>query len=116
MRQYYIYDGQKKKGPFDLEQLKSQSLSKETPVWYEGLENWAMAGNIDELQELFIRKKTPPPLPKLFEKKALFRNEVLNSFTDAQEIVPQPNKKSLLIPILVFVIIAGIIITFFVYH
>ena len=68
MKQYYIHDGQMEKGPFDFEQLKSQSLKKETPVWYEGLENWSMAGNVDELQELFIRKTTPPPLPKLFEK------------------------------------------------
>ena len=37
MRQYYIFDGQAKRGPFDLEELKSKILSKETPVWYEGL-------------------------------------------------------------------------------
>ena len=115
MKQYYIYDGQIKKGPFNLEQLKSQSLSRETPVWYEGLENWAMAGNLEELKELFIRKNVPPPLPKSFEKNSLSRNEVLNSFADADELLPEPRKRSLLIPVLIFLIIAGIVI-WFVYY
>jgi hypothetical protein len=110
LRQYYIHDGQMEKGPFDFEQLKSQSLKKETPVWYDGLENWAMAGNVDELQEFFIRKTTPPPLPKLLGKNSASRNEVLSSFTTAPEIVPEPNKKSLLIPIIIFVIIVGILL------
>jgi hypothetical protein len=110
VRQYYIHDGQGEKGPFDVEQLKSKSLKKETPVWHEGLENWTMAGDVDELQELFSRKTIPPPLPKLFEKKSASRSEVLNSFTDAREIVLPPNKKSLLRPILIFLIIVGILL------
>ena len=110
MNQYYIHDGQIEKGPFDFEQLKSQSLSKETLVWYEGLENWAVAGNVDKLQELFIRKTTPPALPKLFEKNSASREEVLNSFTVAREIASPPQKKSLVIPILIFVIIVGILL------
>jgi GYF domain 2 len=110
VRQYYIYDGQRERGPFNLEQLKSQSLGKQTPIWYEGLENWASAENVDELQKLFIRKVTPPPLPKLFEKNPVSRDEVLNSFTEAPEIVPGPNKKSLVKPIVIFVIIMGILI------
>jgi len=111
MKQYYIHDDQIEKGPFDFEHLKSQSLSKETPVWYEGLEDWTMAGNLDELKEYFIRKATPPPLPKAFENNARSRKEILNSFTDAQEVFSEPNKKSFLIPILIFVIIIVIIIT-----
>ena len=116
MKQYYIHNGQTERGPFNFEQLKSQSLSKETLVWYEGLENWAVAGNLDELQELFIRKTTPPPLPKLFEKNSASRNEVLNSFTAAPEIVPHANEKSILLPILIVVIIVGMIIIWFMYH
>ena len=122
MKQYYIYDGNMRKGPFDLEQLKSQSLNKETPIWYEGLENWAMAGNINELQELFDRKIIPPPFSGAFEKKetsgndALNRNEVLNSFADAEEIFVESKKKSLLLPVIILIIITGIIITYFVYH
>jgi cell wall assembly regulator SMI1 len=120
MKRYYIHDGQMEKGPFNFEQLRSQSLKKETPVWHEGLENWAKAGNVDELNELFILKTIPPPLPGLFEKNialrneieknVALRNEILNSFTDAPEIVPQPRKKSILGLILIFLIIVGILL------
>ena len=117
MRQYYIYDGQMKKGPYDLEQLKLQSLNKETPVWYDGLKDWTMAGNIDELKEFFIPKITPPPIPKPFQKNTSSRNEILNSFGEAQEIFPETNRRNLVIPIIIsIIIIAGIIITIFLHH
>jgi len=117
MRQYYIYDGQMKKGPFDLEQLKLQSLNKETPVWYEGLKDWAMAGNIDELKEFFSPKIIPPPFPKTYQKNIPSRNEILNSFTDATELYPETKRGRFLIPVIIsIIIIAGIIITIFFYH
>jgi uncharacterized membrane protein YdbT with pleckstrin-like domain len=117
MRQYYIYDGQTKKGPFGLEQLKSQILNKETPVWYEGLTDWLMAGNIDELKEFFTPKIIPPLLPKTFQKNIAARNEILNSFTDATELYPETKRRRFLIPVLVSIlIIAGIIITLFFYR
>lgn len=117
MRQYYIYDGKMKKGPFDLEQLKSQFLSKETPVWYEGLKDWVMAGNIEELKDFFILKTIPPPLPKAFQKNIPSRNEILNSFTDATELYPEKRRNRFLVPILIsIIIIAGIIITLFFYY
>ena len=111
MRRYFIYDGQVKKGPFDLEQLKSQVLHNETPVWYEGLTDWAMAGNIEELKEIFVLKSTPPPIPKAFEKNVNSREKILNSFADATELYPKKNRRRFLIPIIIsVVIIAGIVI------
>ena len=68
MTQYFIHDGQKEKGPFDLEQLKAQSLTKDTPIWYEGLEQWTTAGNVEQLKELFSSRTTPPTLQELVKK------------------------------------------------
>ncbi|MGH2647642.1 MAG: DUF4339 domain-containing protein [Ginsengibacter sp.] len=117
MRQYYIYDGQMKKGPFDLEQLKSQSLNKETPIWHEELKDWSMAGNIDELKEFFVPKKAPPPLPKIYKKDIPSRDEILNSFSETTDLYPETERRHFLVPIVISVIIiAGIIITLFLYH
>jgi len=119
MRQYYIHDGQMEKGPFDFEELKSQSLRKETPVWYEGLKSWAKAENLDELKEYFNKKSTPPPFPGTIVKKessgngAINRHEILNSFSDAEEIYPQYKKNSLLYIVIIFIIITIIIIAYF---
>src|ERR1700690_1322484 len=117
MPQYYIYDGQMKKGPFNLEQLKSQTLNKETPVWFEGLKDWSMAGNIDELKDFFTQKIIPPPLPKALQKNIPARNEILNSFADAAELYPETNRKRFLIPILIsIIIIAGLIVAIYFYR
>ncbi|MEO8862633.1 MAG: DUF4339 domain-containing protein [Ginsengibacter sp.] len=113
MRQYFIYEGQLKNGPFNFEQLKSKSLSKETPVWYEGMQDWIVAGKLNELKEYFIQKATPPPLPKDLENNTRSRNEILNSFTHAEENVHKPRKKAYVIPAIVFVFIVAIIIALF---
>jgi len=101
MRGYYIYDGQKKTGPFDLAQLKLQPLQKETPVWYEGLKDWVMAGNMDDLQGFFKEESVPPPITKLLQKNVAVREKILSSFSEATERYPvnpyQKRKRSILI-------------------
>jgi hypothetical protein len=134
MRKYFVHDGQKEKGPLTIEELSSEDITAETPVWYEGLESWTMAGNVNELESLFIKKITPPPLPKTFpappfaptppppfpnapEKEKLpedeipDRDQILNSFEDAPEADYKPPKKSFLIPLLVGLLLLGIVIT-----
>ena len=112
MQLYYIHDGEVKKGPFDLEHLRDQSLNAETPVWREGLLDWMKAGDLEELRSLFISSSTPPPIPKSFNKNVPVREMLINSFSDAEEILPDQSKNSLLLSIiLTIVIIAGIIFT-----
>lgn len=119
MRHYYIHDGQMEKGPFDFEELKSQSLGKETPVWYEGLESWAKAENLDELKEYFNKRSTPPPFPGTIINNepsgngSVNRHEVLNSFSDAEEIFTESKKSSLVFFVIILIIITVIIIAYF---
>lgn len=63
MKKFYVHDGDTKQGPFDFTQLKQQNISKDTLVWHEGLTEWAVAGKVDDLKELF----TPEP-PALTNK------------------------------------------------
>ena len=60
MRKYFIHNGETENGPFDIEQLKSMQIKSETPIWYEGLQNWTIAGNVEELKSIIISTSTPP--------------------------------------------------------
>lgn len=59
MKSYYIYNGTESTGPFNMTELKSKALLKSTQVWCEGMTDWKQAGDIPELQSLFIA--IPPP-------------------------------------------------------
>lgn len=114
MTQYYFHDGQQEQGPFDIEQLKSQTLKKDTPIWYEGLESWTTVGEVEELKQLFASKPTPPPLiKKVPEVKAKPPKMEQPSFaaTNYQDAFPT-KKKSLLVPLIIggILIVGGLII------
>ena len=60
MKKYYYSDGENHFGPFSIEELKDVKISNETMVWFEGLDNWVPAGEVEDLKDLF--KSIPPPL------------------------------------------------------
>lgn len=60
MNTYYIHSGNESIGPFGLDELKSRNITKTTPVWCQGMEDWKHAGEVAELKSLLI--VTPPPL------------------------------------------------------
>lgn len=62
MKKYYLHNGTENIGPFDLEDLKLHNLTKDTPIWYEGIEEWKTAGEIEELKSVLI--VVPPPYVK----------------------------------------------------
>ena len=62
MRNYYAHLGDNQEGPFSLDELKLKKISKETLVWYEGLEEWIAASKVEDLKDLFI--SIPPPFNK----------------------------------------------------
>jgi len=95
MRQYFIHDGQKEDGPLDINQLKLKSLKKDTPVWYEGLESWTTANEIEELQAI-LKITTPPPLVKATPPK-LEPAHISSTYEEAF-----PAKKKVLSPLLTF--------------
>lgn len=62
MKKYYYAENEQEFGPFSIEELKPKRIRKSTLVWVEGLPDWVMAENIDELKEII--NLTPPKLPK----------------------------------------------------
>ena len=67
MKKYFYIKEGIKSGPFDLEDLKSEEVKRETLVWFQGIKDWKKASEIKELDELFIH--LPPPLPTEQTKK-----------------------------------------------
>lgn len=59
MKNYYLLDNGKKRGPLSLETLKSFDIFSDTLIWEESFEDWKEAQYISELDALVI-KNTPP--------------------------------------------------------
>ncbi len=63
MKRYFYTDSKEKFGPFSLEELADQKLSRQTKVWFYGLKNWTPISEIEELKS--IVSGIPPELPKV---------------------------------------------------
>ncbi len=61
MKKYFYSNGKEKFGPFSFDDLKNENISKDTLIWFEGLDDWKYAKEIKEFQE--ILEVTPPPIP-----------------------------------------------------
>jgi hypothetical protein len=81
MKKYHLHNGSEQEGPFTIEELSEKNINRETEIWFEGLDDWKKAGEVEELNELFkiipppIKSKvqaTPPPIQK---EKLQDRNE-----------------------------------------
>lgn len=59
MKKYFINNGTEQQGPFNIEELKSKVINKDTPIWYYGLSEWTTVEHIDELR--IILSNVPPP-------------------------------------------------------
>ena len=51
MKKYFHIKEGVKLGPFDLEDLKSEEVKRETLVWFQGIKDWKKASEIKELGE-----------------------------------------------------------------
>lgn len=60
MKKYFLHNGNEQQGPFDLNELKTKNITRNTPVWHEGLHGWTTAEQIQEIKVLFTTV-TPPP-------------------------------------------------------
>lgn len=61
MKQYFYSDGITKQGPFSLEELKQQQITRRTMVWADPMVDWVPAEELPELQGFFVLE--PPHVP-----------------------------------------------------
>lgn len=88
MKKFYLHDGSQQLGPFDIEELKSKNLNRETPIWFEGIDEWTTIGKVDELKEIITA--TPPP----FITKASSPPPVQKPIQQSRESAELPMKSS----------------------
>ena len=91
---YFVKEGIDEIGPLTLEQLKSRSVTNDTPVWFAGLEEWTAADEIHELRELFVKSParswfSNSKLGKIFNR--FFRNKKTKNY----QVVLRKNNKNL---------------------
>ena len=58
---YYLLVGGLQKGPFSLDELWQNGISKDTLVWRAGMAGWQKASELEELKELLEQLPPPPP-------------------------------------------------------
>ena len=102
MNSYYIHDGTESTGPFDIAQLKAKLITKSTPVWCAGMDDWKYAGDVLELQNLFV--VTPPPI-KIFPVVA--KQEVVADIDSEEDI---SDSKILGIDSTLFYVLSGLLV------
>ncbi len=83
MKVYFIHKGSEETGPYTIEELKSQGITRDTPIWREELPDWLKAGDLPELNTLFI------PYPPPFVQK-----EITTPPTSEELKTPPPLKES----------------------
>ena len=73
MKKYFLHNGKTHEGPFDFEELKFKGITNDTPIWFDGLDDWTTAGKVGELKGLI--KEAPqikkPAISKAFIMVAL---------------------------------------------
>ena len=92
MKKYFFYDGKEKHGPLSLEELKHEDISKESLIWFEGLDDWKPAGTLDEMKP--ILELQPPSIPTLSFSNRKMRFEITES-DDKNERGTKPIRKGM---------------------
>lgn len=82
MKQYFYLDGENKKGPFTKEELKSENISRDSKVWFYGMDSWAELSQIPELTDLLL--SIPPPIKENVNK--------LNRDSNLRSVIKQKNQ------------------------
>ena len=106
MRKYFYTNEKEKFGPFTLNELKEQNLSRNTKVWFYGLDGWKPLNAIEELNSLI--NSIPPPL------KTVVKEETENSIAEIIIIKKKSKNRKILNGVLI-VLALLVIITFLSY-
>lgn len=104
---YFILDSNsQQQGPFTIYELKDRGINEQTLVWAEGMENWQLAWQVEEIKRLLFDQPagTPPPPPH--------STDSFSQTTPRQPMSPQPQQShraliaGIIIAVIVLVVLA----------
>ena len=105
MKKFYLYNGSKQYGPYSFAELRHQHILRDTPIWYEGLNEWVIAGSVEELQDILPPASPPPYVVSKSGNQATgfpFNDKASSSIISTQLV----NKLLIITGILVFLLLA----------
>lgn len=84
MKKYFYSNGQDKEGPVSIEELKEKNIKSDTMIWFEGMEDWTPAIEIEEVK--FILELNPPDISGTDDSIIEINNNTLdkNSFKNSK--------------------------------
>lgn len=53
MKKFYTHNGANQMGPFSIDDLRTMGITKDTPIWHEGLSDWTTADKVLALKDLW---------------------------------------------------------------
>ncbi|MBO4598463.1 MAG: DUF4339 domain-containing protein [Bacteroidaceae bacterium] len=59
--EYYLLVRNEKRGPFSIDELKEQPLTRTSLVWCKGMSDWEKLEDVEELKS--IKENIPPTIP-----------------------------------------------------
>ncbi|MBP5315079.1 MAG: DUF4339 domain-containing protein [Muribaculaceae bacterium] len=69
MAKYWIIENGRQAGPFEKEELLQHGLSPNSPVWAEGMPDWAPAATVADLSDIIPpAPATPPPYYNAYQQ------------------------------------------------
>jgi len=109
MRKYFYSNGVERMGPFSIDELKKENLTRETKVWFYGLDEWTPLSEIEELNSFANQK---PPNLKNNESTEDQTIDLLKNTKVEKELKRQPKKSKSNLKRNILIIFLTIIVLF----
>lgn len=113
MKKYFYTIGVDRKGPFSFDELKNENLTRDTKLWFYGLDSWTPLSELEELKSL---TNTIPPELDLSKIKENQNSYVLRNDDLKKLNKPRPKKRNFKLIVLLIVIILIVFSISFVFY
>ena len=105
MKKYFYSDGKEKHGPLSIDELEQEDITNDTLIWFEGLEDWTPARDLDDIKP--ILEINPPPIDTSEEEPILETEKKQENFQKPLKIGLKEASRGWLIAGFVFSILGG---------